>query len=165
VVVSQSQTNGTFSIPGLSNYSLNTSTYFRKAQLDTIGGGGVDIQIQDSSVSQSIRSRHDLTSNMDAIEFREWSITKQVDVAAKTFRNAINPYVGKYNITPDLFRFVGQILTIASSALTKEGIIVRAEIKSVRRDEVVVDRINVVITVTVFVAANYYNIDLIVVSQ
>lgn len=165
VIVSQSQTNGTLSIPGLSNYTLNTDTYFRKAQLDEIGGGGVDIQIQDSSVSQSVRSRHDLTSNIDAVEFREWSITKQADVAAKTFRSAINPYVGRYNISPDLFRFIGQILVVASSSLTKKGIIVRAEIKSVKRDEVIADRINIVITVTVFVAANFYQIELIVVSR
>jgi len=158
ITVSQSCTNYTFSLPGLSNIQLNTNYYFRKEQLDEIGGGGVDIMIQDSSMSQTIKSRHDLTSNMDAIEYREWSITKQADSAAKLYRASVNPYVGKYNITDDLIQFLRSVLKIATDVLIKKTIIKKAEIISVAQDELVVDKINAVIAITVYIAGNYFDI-------
>jgi hypothetical protein len=164
-VVSQSFTNYSFTIPGLSNIELNTNTYFRKAQLDEIGGGGVDIMIQDSNITQSIKSRHDLTTNMDAVEYRERSIAKQADLSAKTIRNAVAPYVGKYNITPELIRFLGSVCTVVSSKLVKDGIIQKMSIISIKQDEVVVDKVNFLIEITVFVAGNYYDITLMVKSR
>lgn len=164
-IVSQSFTNYTLSVPGLSNIKLDTNHYFRKLQLDEIGGGGVDIMIQDTKISQTIKSRHDLTSNMDAVEYRERSITKQADVSAKTIRNAINPYVGKYNHTPDLFRFIGQVCAIVSTKLVKKGIIARLAVLKIARDKVIADKINITMQATVFVAGNYYDVTLIVVSR
>jgi len=165
VVVSQSCTNYSFALPGISNIQLGTNSYFRKEQLDEIGGGGVDITIQDAFLSQTIKSRHDLTSNMDAVEYREWSITKQADVAAKTYRTAVSPYVGKYNITDDLLRFLSTVVNIATSVLIKQTIVKSAELDSVARDELVVDKINIVITITVFIAGNYFDITLNVKSK
>ena len=165
IIVSQSQTNMPFSIPGLSNIQLNTSTYFRKAQLDEIGGGGIDVFIQESTVTQSIKSRHDLTSNMDAVEFRERSITKQSDVAAKTIRNSVKPYVGRYNITPDLFTFLGEVSGVATTKLIKKGILYDIRLISIDRDEIIADKINFVFEATVFVAGNYYDITLIIKSS
>jgi len=165
IVASQSCTNFSLALPGISNIQLGTNFYFKKEQLDEIGGGGIDITIQDASISQTIKSRHDLTSNMDAIEYREWSITKQADVAAKTYRSAVNPYVGKYNITDDLLRFLSTVVNIATSVLIKQTIVKSAELDSVARDELVVDKINIVITITVFIAGNYFDITLNVKSK
>jgi len=162
--VAQSFTNMSFSIPGLSNISLNTNHYFRKLELDEIGSGGIDIMIQDAASSQSIKSRHDLTSNMDAILYRERSITKQADVAAKTIRNAIAPYVGRYNITDDLFRFIGQVISIVITKLLKDGILNNLTMVDIARDENIADKINIVMEATVFVAGNYYDVTLIVKS-
>lgn len=161
----QSFTNKNFSIPGVSNIQLNTNSYFRKAQLDTIGGGGIDIMIQDGSISQVIRSRHDLTTNMDAVEYRERSITKQADVSAKTLRNSINPYVGKYNITGSLLTFIGQVCAIVATTLVKNGIIANMSIGSIVRDKNIADKININVTTTVFVAGNYYDIQMLIVSR
>jgi hypothetical protein len=165
VKVSQSFTNREFAIAGLSNLSLNTSSNFRKAQLDVIGGGGIDLLIQDGAISQLIRSRHDLTSNMDAIEYRERSITKQADTAAKTIRSSLNPYIGKYNITPDLISFLRNVVSIASTQLVKDGVVASIEITKVQQDPLVVDKINIDCTVTVFVAGNYYDVTLTIKSR
>lgn len=162
---SQSRTNRNFAPVGISNITLDTSSYFRKSQLDVIGGGGIDVMIQDGTISQLIRSRHDLTSNMDAIEFREWSITKQVDVTAKTVRAALAPYIGKYNITPSFISFLKQVTAVASNKLVKDGIIADLSIVSIAQDETVVDKINFNLTVTVFVAGNYFDVELLVVSS
>ena len=166
IIVSQSFTNWSFTPYGLSNITLGTNFHFKKDELDTIGAGGIDIMIQDASTSQTIKSRHDLTSNMDAIEFREHSITKQADVSAKTYRSAIAPYTGKYNITDDLLRFVGMICNIVSQKLVKTpGIVAGAEVTSIKRDEVIADKINIFIKITVFVAGNYYEVELLVKSR
>lgn len=166
IVASQSFTNMNFTPYGLSNISLNTNFQFTKDQLDTIGGGGVDIMIQDASVSQTIRSRHDLTSNMQAVEYREWSITKQSDVCAKTFRASVEPYVGKFNITDDLLRFVATVCNIVSQKLTRTpAIVADVSVTAIKRDEVIADKINIYITITVFVAGNYYDIELLIKSR
>jgi hypothetical protein len=165
LVVSQSCTNFSSSLPGISNIQLGTNFYFRKEQLDEIGGGGVDIAIQDTSMSQTIKSRHDLTSNMDAIEYREWSITKQADVAAKTYRSAVAPYVGKYNITDELIAFLSSVINIASSVLIKKTVVKSTQLDSVAQDDLVVDKINITVTITVFVAGNYFDITLNVKSK
>jgi len=159
---SQSLTRFNFGIPGFSNYKLETNFYFWKDELDVIGGGGIDILVQDSQVSQSIYSRHSLTSNMDAIEYREWSITKQADVAAKTFRTAFAPYPGKYNITPALIEFLQTIGDAVSRKLGDSGdkIVYTAKVTSITRDTEIKDKINILIDITVYVAGNYYDITL-----
>jgi hypothetical protein len=162
IVPSQSFTNMPFSIPGLSNIELDTNFHFRKAQLDDIGGGGVDILIQDATITPTIKSRHDLTSNMDAIQYRERSITKQADVCAKTIRSAVSPYVGRYNITGNLFKFLGNVCSIACTSLVKNSIISTITVDKIERDEVIDDKINFYITAIAFVAGNYYDITLLV---
>jgi hypothetical protein len=165
VIASQSMTNYDIALPGLSNIELGTNTYFRKAQLDDIGGGGVDIQIQDVRISQLVKSRHDLTSNMDAVELREWSITKQADVAAKTIRSAVAPYIGKYNITNNLINFLYKVCSIVCTKLVRDGILAKISVKSITRDDVIADKVNFAIEATVFVAGNYYDITLYVKSR
>lgn len=162
IIASQSFTNMPFSIPGLTNYQLNTSNYFRKAQLDEIGGGGVDIMIQDGNVTQAIKSRHDLTTNMDAVQYRERSITKQADVSAKTIRSAFSPYVGRYNITDNLLQFLGQVGSIVCTTLVKKGIIKAINVDKIERDSVIDDKLNIYITATAFIAGNYYDITLLI---
>jgi len=164
-LVSQSFTNMPFAIPGLSNIQLSTSGYYKKISLDEMGGGGIDVMIQDGSVTQVIKSRHDLTSDMSSIQARERSITKQGDVSAKTIRNAVAPYVGRYNITNQLFSFLGQICSIASTRLVKSGVIYKLGVDSIKRDETIDDKINFHMTATAFVAGNYYDITLFIVTR
>ena len=163
VIASQSFTNKPFSIPGLSRISLGTNTYFKRTQLDEIGGGGIDIIIQDVNPSASIKSRHDLTTDMSAVQYRERSITKQADVAAKTLRNAVAPYVGRYNVNdPNLFKFLGQVCSIVTSKLVKSGVVARMNVDSITRDPVIDDKINFAVSLTAFIAGNYYDITLLI---
>lgn len=164
-IASQSFTNMPFTIPGLSSIVLGTNTYFKKLQLDTIGAGGIDIMIQDASTTNSIKSRHDLTTNMDSVQYRERSITKQADVCAKTIRASVSPYVGRYNITKQLFTFLGQVCSIASGRLIKDGVIKKLTIDSIKRDEVIDDKINFYLTATAYIAGNYYDITLTVTTR
>lgn len=161
---SQSFTNFDFAIPGISGIQLNTSSYFRKAHLDTIGSGGIDIMVQDTTPSNIIYSRHDLTTNMDAIKYRERSITKQVDTAAKTLRTGTKPYLGKYNISQSLISFIRTVSNSIARRLQKKSFIKKLEILSIQRDPDIQDKLNIKCKLTVFVAGNYFDIELLIVS-
>jgi hypothetical protein len=158
-IVSQSLTNMPFTIPNLSNFTINTDTYFNKIQLDSIAQGGIDIIVKSGT---ALKSRHDLTSDMSSVQFREASITKQADLCAKTIRTAVAPYVGRYNIGSELFRFLGQIISVASTKLVKEGIISSLTTDSIERDEEVDDKINIYMNAIAFIAGNYFDITLLV---
>jgi hypothetical protein len=102
---------------------------------------------------------------MDAVEYCERSITKQADVAAKTIRNATAPYIGKYNITAGLISFLNQVSSAVSSKLVNTGTVAGMKVVSIQRDANIADKINFNITVTVFVAGNYYDIQMLIVSR
>jgi len=159
---SQSFTNLNFSIPGVSSIELETNSYFRKSDLDVIGGAGISVMIQETSTSNSIKSRHDLTTDMSAVQLRERSITKQADVAAKTIRDATSPYVGKYNITPQLLRFLEQVSSTVATTLVRDSVLSELNVVSVTRDEVIDDKINFVFEAIAFIAGNFYDVTLIV---
>jgi len=161
-IASQSFTNLFFSIPGVSSIELNTNHYFSKSDLDVIGAQGISLMKQTTSTSNSIASRHDLTTDMSAVQLRERSITKQADVAAKTIRDATSPYIGKYNITDQLLRFLGQVSSIVTTALVRDTILKNIRVVSIKRDEVIDDKINFVFEATAFIAGNFYDITLIV---
>ena len=169
-VASQSFTNLNYGIPGLSNISLNTNFNYRKDMLDIIGGGGVDIQIQDASVSPTtIKSRHDLATDMSSVEFRERSVTKQVDGVAKAYRAATNPFIGQYNINgpagEKLIGFLQKVSSILSSALIQAKTCAGCQLNSITRDTDVADKLNWDVSVTVYIAGNYYAINLNVLSR
>ena len=162
---SQDFTNYDTGIPGISNIKLNTNYYFTKRQLDEIGGGGVDVLIQSSQISSLIKSRDDLTSDNSSIEFSARSVTKQADVAAKTIRNAVAPYLGKYNITNNLLMFLGQICSIVATTLTKQdGVLSGFDIVSITRSEQVVNKVDFNVRATVFIAGKHFDITMLVVS-
>lgn len=160
-VASQAFTNVPYPVFGLKNISLNTNFgSFDDDELDIIGGGGIDIQVQETAIGQNIKSRHDLSSDMSTIETRSWSILKQVDVSAKTYRNACKPLVGRYNITNKFLQFLGEVCGIASSTIVRKVILRGASTAKVTQDPEVADKVNITIEITVFVANNRIDITL-----
>lgn len=162
--VSQSQTRYDHPIPGFSNIRLGTNTAFRKRMLDVIGGGGVDVLVQGQSPSQNIMSRHDLTTDMSALEFSLRSITKQADKVAKYLRKTADIYLGKYNISDKLIEFLYKPMTSACSALT--GVVVsQCTLNSITRDPNISNKLLFNVKVTVFVEGDYFTITLNIASK
>jgi len=158
LIVSQSHTNFG-QAPGITNIALNTDTYFDVDMLDIIGAAGVDILIQDGiQVTNTIMSRHDLSTDMLDILTREWSVTKQVDLSAKTLRKIAKKYVGKYNITKPLLDTVTRELRIGAKTLVDTKVTANIVIVSVERSKEVADKVVIGVKQTVFIAGNYYDI-------
>lgn len=82
---------------------VNSSKYFSNTQLNVIAGGGVMIFVQDVLDVSALYIRHQLTTDMSAIKFQEYSITKNVDFIAKFIRTNHTQFPGKYNVVDAAF--------------------------------------------------------------
>lgn len=79
----------------------NSDDVFSDTQLDTIAGGGTMILTQ-PVVDGALSVRHQLTTDVSTIYYQELSVTKNVDLLARFFRNLYAPFLGIYNITDSL---------------------------------------------------------------
>jgi len=73
---------------------------FSEDQLDEIAGSGVWIVTQDA-VGAVAYSRHQLTSDMSSTKTAEDSFTSNVDSVAYGLQSKLEPFIGKYNISPE----------------------------------------------------------------
>ena len=78
----------------------NSSDYFNNDQLDTIAGGGTLIFVQATPESAPY-IRHQLTTDISAVEFQELSFVKNFDYVSYICRDAMQVYIGQWNITPE----------------------------------------------------------------
>lgn len=81
----------------------HSTKYFTNTQLNTMAAGGVMVFVQDVLDVSAVYIRHQLTSDVSAIKFQEYSITKNVDFIAKFIRNQHKQFIGKYNIVDGAF--------------------------------------------------------------
>lgn len=136
-----------------------SSDWFGETQLDTIAGGGNYIFHQKLRTSP-IKCRHSLTTDMSSVERRELSITKVLDYTGKTLRDAFEPYVGKYNITPDLMGKLRTVVGAIKLILQREGTVSDLILESIEQDTVNPDTILISVLVKPFYPANYIKITL-----
>jgi hypothetical protein len=80
----------------------NSDDVFSDTQLDVIAGGGNLIFVQPVP-DAALLIRHQLTTDVSTIFFQEFSVTKNVDLITRFFRNLYRPFIGIYNITDGLF--------------------------------------------------------------
>jgi hypothetical protein len=92
-----------------------SNNYFSDTQLGIIAAGGNWIMIQEVD-GGLVQTRHQLTTAVNAIETREWSIVKAVDFSAKFLRDRLTPLIGRNNITDDFLNNI--VRTTVSSILT-----------------------------------------------
>lgn len=104
--VSPSQGFTNSAIPGFIATPRFSSNWFRKEELDIIGGGGTLILTQ-ASAGAGLVCRHQLTTDDSSDKTGEDSVRRQVDVAAKVTRSTYSIYTGKSNIDDDFISFLG----------------------------------------------------------
>jgi hypothetical protein len=149
-------TAGLPSQAGLTNLSVagflgreNSDDKFSDTQLDTIAGGGNFIFVQPVA-DAALSVRHQLTTDVSAILFQEFSVTKNVDLIARFFRNLYRPFLGIYNITDtllDLLKTRGEAgITFLKEqraprvgAPLREGQLTRIEESTISPDTVEID--------------------------
>lgn len=87
----------------------HSNDYFNQYQLDKIAEGGTFI-FQQLTPGSAPYVRHQLTTEMSTIEFREFSFVKNFDYVSMICKATMDEFLGKWNITP-------QTLGVLSTAL------------------------------------------------
>lgn len=90
-----------------------SNDYFNKEQLNTIADGGTFIFVQ-SAPSAVPHIRHQLTTDRSSIEFQELSFVKNFDYVCYILKDALDEYIGRWNITEAT---LGAIATTISGTL------------------------------------------------
>ncbi len=75
----------------------NTNDYFNQTQLNIIAEGGTMI-LEQANPSAAPVVRHQLTTDMSAIEFQEFSFVKNFDYVSKLCQDVLDSFIGQYNI-------------------------------------------------------------------
>ena len=139
----------------------NTGDRYSTSELDTIAGGGTTILVQDLP-SGPVIVRHQLTTDVSTIEYRELSITKVLDYLSKFFRNTLKPFIGQFNITGGYMDTMGTLIEGQRSALIARGTISNLTINSLIQSTTQPDTVEIDLSVAVYYPANYIRVKLII---
>jgi len=131
-----------------------------RTQMNQLAEKGVMILTQENSTSP-ITIRHQLSTDMSTLQFKENSILAIEDYCAKLLRNACEVYIGRYNITPELISMVKGTLDSTMDTLKSRGVIVDGRIDLIMQDENNPDTIIVSLSVLPPYPCNYIEITLI----
>lgn len=96
---------------GIDDVPLTYQT-FSHYDLNTMASGGTFIVMQDLPNDQ-VYIRHQISTDYEAnnLNTAELSITKNLDSISFYFDNLLSPYIGKYNITPELLDVLRNVIT------------------------------------------------------
>ena len=146
----------------------HTTSWFNRSQLNVIAGDGVWIVTQDAA--GNVFTRHAVTTGpTDDINQREEMVTRNVDAISYYFFSVFDPYIGISNVTPSLMALLRAELMSAITFLKSNNYVTRigsqlidATITDLRPHAVLLDRIVVVLSLTIPYALNNIEIHLVV---
>jgi hypothetical protein len=148
--------------------SLGNIGYFNNDQLNTIASGGTFVltQAHESAVPTI---RHQLTTNLTTIEFKELSFVKNFDYVGKALKRSLDAFLGTYNITERNLGIIGMVLkaNLESMKSDQQAVIgapiIDYKIKSIRQLPEQRDKVEIYVDILFPYVLNY--IGLHIVSQ
>lgn len=147
-------------VPGTGlDRTFGSQDLFSETLLNTIASGGVYIMTQ-NTVGGPIFSRHQKSTDVTSVAKAEMSVTIAIDYTAKFIRNALLPYIGRNNITPEFIALVNAVLQGVALTLKRNGVLKDLKINSVVQDTVSPDTLNIELEALPFYPANYIKITL-----
>ncbi|HET8686737.1 MAG TPA: hypothetical protein VFM18_08740 [Methanosarcina sp.] len=162
--VQQSLTN--VGLAGISDIQYG-NFYFTRAQLATMAAAGTCLVVQETQSSIPY-VRHSLTTDMSVLYTREIQQVKNWDYLSYYFYDVIKSFIGKYNITPDSLRTLGQTITAGGRLLQGKKLarlgapLLDFSIKTLKQDSTNKDTVIVEMPILMPVVMNYANLYLIV---
>lgn len=153
-------------VAGISDLKYS-NFYFTRAQMNTMAEAGTFLFVQETQGSIPY-VRHELTTDVSVLEYRELLVVKNWDFLSYFFRDKLMPFIGKWNITADTLNTIRQ--TIVSSAelvkgqkLPKIGApLLGYKIVSLAQDPNNKDSLNIVLNISVVYPLNYVNLYLVI---
>lgn len=140
--------------------TYGSQDYFSEAQLNSMAGGGTYIMTQDVS-NGPIYSRHQVSTDITSVAYRELSVTKALDYTAKFIRDGIKPYIGKNVISPAFMKLLNSVLVSQGLFLVRDGVLNDFKVAKIEQDNASKDTVNVEVSVLVKYPVNYIKIKLV----
>lgn len=94
----------------------HSNFYFTRAQLGLMAQDGTCLFVQESQGSAPY-CRHELTTDMTVLQYRELQQVKNWDYLSYFFVQIIKGFIGKWNITPDSLQVLRQTITAGGKLL------------------------------------------------
>jgi hypothetical protein len=152
-------------ISGISTVSGSTG-YFTEKQLTDLSNGGVYVFIQDTPTTLPY-SIHEVTTDVSALEFGEYMVTKNFDYISVTFLDVLIPFIGRWNVLPSTIEYIKSALKGSGETLKKQFVAkIGAPLNSYNIDSVAVsdvstDRIEAYVTVDIPMTLNTIGLHLV----
>jgi len=140
---------------------IGASDRYGEIQYRIMDGGGLWNMFQEAA-GQSIQTRHQLTSAIDTIEEREFSILTALDFTAKFLRGGLRNYIGRFNISQNLQSSISTTLDGLGSFLTVQKVLASFHVSRLVQNPDQPDSLLLDIDVGVFYPCNEIKITLIV---
>lgn len=97
-------------VAGIAKVVNTNYDYFTEDQIDVIAAGGTLVFVQDTADSLPY-IRHQLTTDPALLETGEISVVKNNDYLSLFFKGIVKPYLGEWNVTPDLLAALSIAIT------------------------------------------------------
>jgi len=146
---------------------IHGKDYFRDRQLDIIAGGGTLLLEQEVS-DAPLFVRHQLTTDLSTIKFQELSVTKNVDLISRFFRDLNKKYIGIFNVNQPLIDHLRTVNTSgieflkASKAPNVGGVINSAAIIKLQPSDSQDDEVDLEIELGIPIPFNHLKITLLI---
>lgn len=162
--VQQGFTN--IAVAGISNLS-HSNFYFTRAQMDTMAKAGTFLFVQETQTSTPY-VRHQLTTDMTVLEYREVSLVKNWDFLSYYYVQILKGFIGRWNITPDSLNTLRQTINAGSTLLIGKKLpkigppLLSAQILRLEQDKNNKDQVICELKIEFAYPLNYINLYLIV---
>jgi hypothetical protein len=162
--VQQGLTN--IAVAGITNLS-DSNFYFTRSQLDSMAAAGTCLLVQQTQTSTPY-VRHQLTTNMTVLNYREISLVKNLDYLAYYFVSILKGFIGTWNITKDSLNTLRQTITSGGNLLMGQSLpkvgppLVSFNIASLAQDTTEPDMVDCTLNVALADPLNYISLYLIV---
>ena len=147
---------------------LQHSNYFyAKADLNTMAAAGTCLFVQDTQGGIPY-CRHELTTNMTALPYRELLIVKELDFLSYFYYDKLKSFIGSWNITQSTLNTIRQTIVAASELIISQSlpqigsVLLSYNIALLQQDPVNTDHVQCTITVAVGTPLNYIDLTLVV---
>ena len=144
----------------LNGFSGVVGPKLTESQLDIVAAGNAVVHVQQDGEDPVIRMQ--CTTDVDALENREYSIVKAIDLFSKTLRKSLLNQIGRFNITQDYLDNIGLIVGAVCNDAVQDGLLANAEPVKIEQDSVQRDTLIVDVAIAVLYPANYIKLTIVV---
>jgi hypothetical protein len=141
--------------------------FFSKDNLNTMAEAGVCLFVQESQGGLPY-CRHELTTDMTVLEYREMLVVKNWDYLSYFYLDKLKGFIGSWNITPDTMNTVRQTITAASELVKAKKLpkigapLLGYKINKLEQNAFNKDNLDVELDISVVYPLNYLNLHLVI---